>query len=173
MSRNGDETMNIRSILFPTDFSYYNDAALEYASTLAAEAEAKLYIVHVHDACAVSSAMGEASYFCASTWQEEFELAGEQLARILPTRAGIWYEHNCLPGKADEEIIAFARDRKVDLIVMASHGRSGLTRLLMGSVAEAVMRKAPCPVLIVKQSVTEGHAPAIRADCGTSLGIFS
>jgi nucleotide-binding universal stress UspA family protein len=53
------------------------------------------------------------------------------------------------------EILDFAAENKIDLIVMASHGRSGISRLIMGSVAEGVMRKAMCPVLIVKQPVGE------------------
>jgi nucleotide-binding universal stress UspA family protein len=54
-------------------------------------------------------------------------------------------------GSPQKEILQFAGEEAVDLIVMGSHGRTGISRLLMGSVAEAVMRKAPCPVLIVKQ----------------------
>ena len=63
--------MNIKSILFPTDFSHYNDAALEYASTLAAEAKATLHIVYVHDVRELNAAAGEASYLFAVTWEKE------------------------------------------------------------------------------------------------------
>lgn len=143
--------MKIKSILFPTDFSHYNDAALSYASSLASECGATLQIVHVHDVRDISSAMGEASYVYASNWQEGLDEARARLGTISPTVANVACERHCLTGVPDEEIVAFAADKKVDLIVMASHGRGGITRLLMGSVAEAVMRKAPCPVLIVKQ----------------------
>ncbi len=143
--------MNIKTILFPTDFSHYNDAALEYASSLAVEADAKLHIVHVHDTRELGTAMGEASYLYAATWQKELEYARKRLHRIRPTTPGVIYEHHCLTGLPDTEIVDFAANHQVDLIVMASHGRTGLSRLLMGSVAEAVMRKAACPVLIVRQ----------------------
>ncbi|HVT26480.1 MAG TPA: universal stress protein [Lacipirellulaceae bacterium] len=165
--------MNIQSILFPTDFSRYNDAALEYASTLAAEAGATLHIVHVHDVRDLSSAMGEASYLYASTWQEELEAARERLNRISPTVPGVPCERHCLTGTPDEEIVNMAAEKSIDLIVMASHGRTGLSRLVMGSVAEGVMRKAPCPVLIVKQphekDVEELPAGTLQTESGSSL----
>ena len=67
---------------------------------------------------------------------------------------GVKYQHFYLRGTATGEIVGFAEKYGVDLIVMASHGRTGLRRLLMGSTAENVMRQAPCPVLIVKQPST-------------------
>ena len=63
--------MNIKSILFPTDFSQHTDAALRYASALASEAGATLHIVYVHDVRQFNAAMGESSYLCAVAWDEE------------------------------------------------------------------------------------------------------
>lgn len=143
--------MNIKNILFPTDFSEYNDAALEYATRLAAESGATLHLVHVHDTRDLSTAMGEASYLYASKWDDERRRAEDRLKRITPKDPAVAYEHHALLGLPDAEIVGFAADHKVDLIVMASHGRSGLSRLVMGSIAEGVMRKATCPVLVVKQ----------------------
>jgi nucleotide-binding universal stress UspA family protein len=149
--------MNIRSILFPTDFSYYNDAALNYASSLAANSDATLHIVHVKDSRELNPGMGEATYLYAATWEQEYEEAKKQLRHVRPTSPGVQFEQHDLIGIPAEEIVSFAAKNKIDLIVMASHGRTGLSRLLMGSVAEAVMRRAHCPVLIVKQ-------PAISAN---------
>jgi universal stress protein A len=143
--------MNIKSILFPTDFSRYNDAALQYASSLAAEANATLHIVHVHDVHELNTATGEASYVYAAAWQEQRRVAERRLSKVLPTVPAVAYEHHSLVGDPVTDILAVAADTKVDLIVMASHGRTGLSRLLMGSIAEGVMRQSPCPVLIVKQ----------------------
>ena len=143
--------MNIQRILFPTDFSQYNEAALKLASSLAAESNAVLYIVHVHDVRDLNAAMGEASYLCASAWDEERQEAEKRLRQIVPSVAGVAYENECLTGSPVPQIIEFAEGHNIDLIVMASHGRTGLPRLLMGSIAEGVMRKAKCPVLIVKQ----------------------
>ncbi len=167
--------MNIQSILFPTDFSHYNDSALEYASTLAAEAGATLHIVHVHDVRDLSAAMGEASYLYASTWQEELEAARQRLESITPSVPGVRCERHCLTGTPDEEIVNLAAEKNIDLIVMASHGRTGLSRLLMGSVAEGVMRKASCPVLIVKQpdSNEKEDGTCSAGTPGTTLGLPS
>lgn len=144
--------MNVSRILFPTDFSHYNDAALVYASTLAAEAGAKLYIVHVDERYDVTAAMGEAGYLYPLTEEPEKRCEiRDQLSKIVPTIPGVTFEHHYLQGAPLSEIVKFAKREKIDLIVMASHGRTGLSRLVMGSIAEGVMRRAPCPVLIVKQ----------------------
>jgi nucleotide-binding universal stress UspA family protein len=147
--------MKLDSILFPTDFSHYNDAALEYASTLAAEANAKLYIVHVHDTRDLNTPIGDTGFVYEVAWREEGMVARDRLDKVVPTDASVKFEHHYLTGRPVDEILAFAADNQIDLIVMASHGRSGISRLLMGSLAEGVMRKAPCPVLIVKQPVGE------------------
>ena len=143
--------MKLNSILFPTDFSHYNDAALEYASTLAAEANAKLHIVHVHDVNDMNAALGEAGFIYDEAWKKDDTVSRERLRRVVPTVAGVKYERHYLTGVPSSAIVDFAADNHIDLIVMASHGRSGISRLLMGSMAEGVMRKSLCPVLVVKQ----------------------
>jgi nucleotide-binding universal stress UspA family protein len=144
------ESMNIHKILFPTDFSHYNDAALKLASTLAAEADATLYIAHVDELRDLAAAMGEAGYLMTATIGERTEVK-EQLKRVRPTVPAVKYEHLYRKGSPVVEILCLAEEENIDLIVMASHGRTGLTRILMGSIAEGVMRKARCPVLVVKQ----------------------
>jgi len=66
-------------------------------------------------------------------------------------RVDTYFEHHLLSGDPGSELVHFAERENIDLIVMGTHGRTGLTRLLMGSVAEAVVRRAPCPVLTLKQ----------------------
>jgi nucleotide-binding universal stress UspA family protein len=143
--------MNIKTILFPTDFSTHNGAALEYASRLAAESGARLHIVYVHDARDLGAVVGEASFVYAEKWDDARRQAEMRLKQVVPTVPSVQYEQQSLLGMPDAEIVAYAKDHGVDLIVMASHGRTGLSRLVMGSVAEGVMRKAHCPVLVVKQ----------------------
>ena len=143
--------MKIKSILFPTDFSECNKAALEYASWFAVQSGATLHLVYVHDPREVGAVIGEGSYLFAEKWEEERARAQTQLKQVTAADSTIPCEHHFLLGIPDAEIVAYAIDHHIDLIVMASHGRSGLSRLLMGSVAESVMRKAPCPVLVVKQ----------------------
>ena len=148
--------MNVKRILFPTDFSHCSDAALKHASTLAAEADALLYIVHVDERPDVSAAIGEAGFVYPTTWdaQDRREVR-DRLSKVVPSVASANYEHHFLSGSPLREILRFAEREHVDLIVMGSHGRTGLSRLLMGSIAEGVMRKAQCPVLIVKQLASE------------------
>jgi nucleotide-binding universal stress UspA family protein len=149
--------MKIKKILFPTDFSHYNDAALKYASTLAAEAGAVLHIVHVDEMHDLNASMGEAGYMIAATMGPEGRPeVRKRLENILPKNNGVDYKHVYLTGEPISEILDYAKQEEVDLIVMASHGRTGLLRLLMGSIAEGVMREAPCPVLIVRQPLNEG-----------------
>jgi nucleotide-binding universal stress UspA family protein len=150
--------MYVRSILFPTDFSSCNEAALKLASTLASESKALMYIVYVHDVQHLSASMGEAAYLYESQWKEELTTAETQLNRVRPTIRGVECRHVLLSGSPVPEVLRFATENNVDLIVMASHGRTGLPRLILGSVAEGVMRKAKCPVLVVKQPMGEQQA---------------
>lgn len=149
--------MNLKRILFPTDFSHANDAALKYASTLAAEAKALLLIVHVDEPIEVGITMAEPGFLYPAACEAESERsARDQLSHVVPT-TDAQFEHRFLRGAPATEILRFAGRERVDLIVMGSHGRTGLSRLLMGSIAEEVMRRAPCPVLVVKQPVDDGE----------------
>lgn len=147
--------MKFKNILFPTDFSTDNMAALQLASTLASESGARLHFVNVQDTRDLSATVGEGGYVYAEKWEETRHLAEQELKKLAPTVSSVQFEHQSLVGLPDAEIVGYAKDHSIDLIVMASHGRSGISRLLMGSVAEGVMRKAPCPVLIVKQPHAE------------------
>ncbi len=143
--------MNIKRILLPVDFSHSSDAALSFASSLAADSKAQLTLLHVgENSPAYLAGYGGFSYtpeFHEKVVKENLTL----LERIKPTIAGIEYKHEYLDGEPAEEILSFADRENVDLIVIGSHGRTGLSRLLLGSVAEAVVRGAKCPVLTVKQ----------------------
>jgi nucleotide-binding universal stress UspA family protein len=144
--------MNTRRILCPTDFSHFTDAALSYASSLAAESGATLFIAHVDEYREANAALGEAAFAYAAPWgvADRSEVR-RQLEQVQPTLSHVAFERRYLEGDPVREIVAFAQREQVDLIVMGSHGRTGLSRLLMGSVAEGVARRAACPVLIVKQ----------------------
>ena len=144
--------MNVNKLLFPTDFSSHTDAAFHYAQSLASESRAELYIVHVDDLSDLNPESAETNYLYSSALGgNDRRAVRERLRSIKPTIDGVIYKHRYLRGLAAEEILQFAAQEKIDLIIMASHGRTGFARLLMGSVAEGVMRKASCPVLVVKQ----------------------
>jgi universal stress protein A len=159
--------MNIKQILFPTDFSESSDEALKYASNLASDTGARLWIVHVDellDAAVPPVPPFEGGYFVEAAWDAQRHEVKDKLAKVVPTVPDVKFEQRYLMGSPQNEILQFAVDQGVDLIVMGSHGRKGISRLLMGSVAEAVMRQASCPVLIAKQPTKELSSDATAGD---------
>ncbi len=140
--------MDIKKILFPTDFSHTGDAALAMATSLARDSGAKLLIVHVEES---STAYGGGEMYYG-TLEPSLEEVKKMLREVVPAAdSEVPYEHRLITGDPAPAIARFAQAEGVDLIVMGTHGRNGVVRLLMGSVAEAVVRRAPCPVLTYKQ----------------------
>ena len=139
--------MNIQKILFPTDFSHCGDAALRFATALARDSGAKLLIVHVEEP-PVAYGGGEMYYGMPEPATEDLK---KMLERVKPADDAIEYEHHMVTGDPSTAVARLAESEGADLIVMGTHGRTGFTRLLMGSVAEAVVRRAPCPVLTYKE----------------------
>jgi nucleotide-binding universal stress UspA family protein len=140
--------MNARKILFPTDFSELSHAGLEYATSLALDTGGKLLIVHVEEPAAAYGGGGDVFYVVP---EPDDAMSIERLEAVVPADASVPCEHRLLTGDPATEIVRVAREENVDLIVMGTHGRTGLMRLLMGSVAEAVVRRSPCPVFTLKQ----------------------
>ena len=146
--------MQIRSILFPTDFSECGNYALSYAAALARTFGASIICVHVIEPMVPTvgySGMSEPLPIADISDQLE-DSAERELPKIAECEecAGLEIEELIVHGEAASEIVRVAKDRKVDLIVVSSHGRTGLGRILFGSTAEAVVRHASCPVLVVK-----------------------
>jgi universal stress protein A len=140
--------MVIKKILCPIDFSDYNKSANAYASMLAKSMGAEMVYLHV---CLPDVPFG--SYAYVDPEQEE-KLDLKQLKTIQPTVEGVKVSHVVEYGLPTDRIVEYANANDIDLIVMGTHGRTGLGRLLMGSVAEAVVRKAECPVLALKSTVS-------------------
>lgn len=138
--------MNGQKILYPTDFSSPGRTALEMASCLAHDRGAKLLIVHVEEPPTAYGG-GELYYGVQEPNVEELQ---RMLSEVVPTHPSVPYEHRLVMGSPAIAIVELAEKEGVSMIVMPTHGRSGLMRLLMGSVAEEVVRKAKCPVLTVK-----------------------
>ena len=139
--------MQAQKILFPTDFSHSGDAALDMASSLARDLNAKLIIVHVEELHSAYGG-GDLYYGVPDPGREDLK---RMLHDVVPTNSQVPYEHHLTTGDAAAAIVRFAESENIDLIVMGTHGRSGVSRLLMGSVAEAVVRRASCPVLTYRQ----------------------
>jgi nucleotide-binding universal stress UspA family protein len=138
----------IRKILFPTDFSEHSRAAFEVACALARDYRAELLVVHVHRPPQVFAPDGIA----LAVPEEPLDLRA-RLAQVRPADSQVKVEYHLAEGDPATEILSIAQSRGSDLIVMGTHGSTGLSRLLMGSVAESVLRKAPCPVLTVRNPV--------------------
>ncbi len=139
--------MNATKIMCPIDFSDYSDVALGYASQLASESGATLFLIHVDDTQVPYDA-GFAGYVPPP---HEAERMSEILRAKRPTVDGVPCEHHLLVGHPADAIVEFSKAHGIDLIVMGTHGRTGVSRFLMGSIAEAVVRQSECPVLTVKQ----------------------
>jgi nucleotide-binding universal stress UspA family protein len=148
--------MQIRSILLPTDFSDCGNYALSYAASLARTFGASIICVHVIEPMVPTvgySGMTEPLPIADITDQLEYS-AERELPKLAQREecAGLEVEEMIVHGEAASEIVRVAKERNVDLIVVSSHGRTGLGRILFGSTAEAVVRHASCPVLVVKPS---------------------
>jgi nucleotide-binding universal stress UspA family protein len=144
----------IRSILHPTDFSESSATAFEFACSLARDYKADLIVVHIKQALVALDQMGVVPVpEPPETWTK----LEEQLRAMRPTDFDRKFECLLRDGEPVSEILDLVSQKKFDLVVLGTHGRTGLGRLLMGSVAEQIVRRAPCPVLTVK-------APSVKAD---------
>jgi universal stress protein A len=149
--------MTIHNILVATDFSDTSTAALTHARELARAFNGTLHVLHV-TGNVVAEAIGIEGY--TTDWaalQEEVDAAARKQLEGLVTED----DRRALSAKAivimsnspAQAIVSYANDAHIDLIVVGTHGRGGMAHLLMGSVAERVVRTAPCPVLTVRQIV--------------------
>ena len=149
----------IARIMVPTDFSPASDGALEYARDLARHFGASIDLVHVFDDPFTSGAfVGDGTVMLPVDLRETLEnSAREQLTARHESHAGSLSGSSMvlLLGPPAKCIVERAKEDKADLIVMGTHGRSGLGHLLIGSVAERVVRTAGCPVLTTRQSAVE------------------
>jgi nucleotide-binding universal stress UspA family protein len=143
--------MKIKHILCPTDFSRDSEHTLAVATSLAKGHEAELHIVHVYQE-PFAYVDGDLAGVVPPA---DLEPAREQLAEVVPPDDGVRYRRAFIIGNPTFEIVEYAERNNIDLVVMGTHGWTGLSRLLMGSVAESVVRRAPCPVLTIKQPVRE------------------
>jgi nucleotide-binding universal stress UspA family protein len=148
--------MKANKILFPTDFSHTGDAALELATALARDSGATLLIVHTEEP-PMAYGGGELYYGLPNPASGDLE---KMLDDIKPRDPDVPCEHRMITGDPASAIVHLADEEDVDLIVMGTHGRTGLSRLLMGSVSEAVVRRANCPVLTVKHP--EEHVERLK-----------
>lgn len=138
--------MNVKNILCPIDFSLNASSVIELASTLARQNDAELHLVHVYEA---PHSHSEGS-FGGYVPQAGLEAEKAKLEAIVPNLNPIQFRREFLQGAAADALLHYADQNAIDLIVVGTHGRTGVRRLLMGSVSETLLRKAVCPVITVK-----------------------
>jgi nucleotide-binding universal stress UspA family protein len=138
----------LRNILVPVDWSEPSKHAFQLAESLARGEGAQLVVLYVVPSPAVMYGPPPESYL---------EHMREELCRLKPSDPKTPVHHLLAEGEPATTILRAARENRCQLIVMGTHGRTGLSRLLMGSVAEEVVRKAPCPVLTLKAAPAEAR----------------
>jgi nucleotide-binding universal stress UspA family protein len=136
----------IKKILVPVDYSEQSRAALDVACSMARDQQATVIIAHVVEP--IQPLAPAAAY--ADVPVPNMDTQREQLEQVIPSDPAVGFEHQLREGNPSAGIVDLAEKENVDLIVMGTHGRRGLKRVLMGSVAEEVVRRAPCPVLTLK-----------------------
>jgi nucleotide-binding universal stress UspA family protein len=156
----------VHTILFPTDFSEPSLAAFPVACSLARDLGARLVILYV-----LPPPLGHDELEARRDPDSYYEGIWKLLRGLQPPNQDIAVEHRLEEGKADTVILQVAEDLPAGLIVLGTHGRTGLAHLLMGSVAEQVVRKAACPVLTVRTPLAakaaakaKGNAVAMAAE---------
>lgn len=135
----------IKTVLHATDFSQASTYAWEFACALAHDYRARLILLHVTEIPQMTRGNLEADRL-----EESHAAAQAQLEQLGVPHQDVAVERRLARGDAADQILTVARQVHADLLVVGSHGRTGLNRLLMGSVAEAVVRESPCPVITVK-----------------------
>ena len=153
-----------RTILHPTDFSPGSAAAFDYACDLARDYDALLVVLHAFGPIVPVGADG---VIVAPDLDELRAIARKQLDGICPANPTVRVERAVREGPSTQVILEAAAEFRADLIVMGTHGRTGFRRLVLGSVTEEVLRKAPCPVLTVKAPAPAAR-PAAEADAKTA-----
>jgi nucleotide-binding universal stress UspA family protein len=144
-----------KNILVPTDFSKYADAALKKAVDIATQYDTKIYLLHVIDEqikqCAVDYCL---SYEVVKQLEKESVKASrdklQKEAEAIIKEKKIKVIFDVKNGVPSEVILSEQKAKKIDLIVIASHGKTGILKQLMGSVADKVVKGSKCPVIVIK-----------------------
>lgn len=145
--------ITLRRILVPVDFSQHSEQALKYAAALAEKFGAELFLIHVFQDLTVyqTEVVSGAPPIMPPVEQLTASIRGDMARLVQEKNLQRFATHTeIVEGAPVEEIVDYAKEKDIDLIVLGTHGRGWLAHVIMGSVAEKVVRKAPCPVLTVR-----------------------
>jgi nucleotide-binding universal stress UspA family protein len=154
--------LTLKTVLVPTDFSEASEAALRYGKAMAEAFGASLHVVHVMEDLLAHAWAAEVYVSSMPQLRDEIEKESRQrLGALLADteQRALRAETALLAGNPFLEIIRYAKAHHIDLIVMGTHGRGPIAHMLLGSVAEKVVRKSPCPVLTVREAQHEFVMP--------------
>jgi nucleotide-binding universal stress UspA family protein len=155
--------VELKQILYPSDFSERSLGALPYALELCRRFNARLHVLHVvDDAYQYWMAGGEGTVPVVVSEEELLGSARQQMTKFIDQHLAAEKQQivtKLAVGKPFVEIIRYARDQSIDMIVIASHGHGALTSMLMGSVTEKVVRKSSCPVLTIRHGEQKFEMP--------------
>ena len=157
--------MLIRNVLIALDFSEISEAALAYARQLARQFNARLHLLHVMENEFLRPMAIDPHELEAAVWRRLTDHLTEDDRGALHALPVIRKSN-----RPADEIVQYAKSQDVDLIVLGTHGRSGMAHLLLGSVAEQVVRSAPCPVLTVRHA---RHDPRENRAAGSPVAAAS
>ncbi len=166
--------LTISRILVPVDFSAHSEFVLRYATALASRVDASLHLLHVVEDPIATGAWGGETVIPNLTElrQELLDDAERRLVsfREEAERAQVPVVTTARMGLTSHTIVEYAKTLNIDLIVMGTHGRTGVAHLFMGSVAERVLRHASCPVLTVRADVRGEEASEALAHAAVRTG---
>ena len=164
-------TQTINHILVPVDFSAHSERAVQYATTVANRFGARLQLLHVVEDPFVTGAWSSEVYVpnMPELLGTLTNAAQQRIAELKERLAahGFVVETDVVTGQPARTIVEHATSGGFDLIVMGTHGRTGLSHVFMGSIAERVVQKAPCPVL----TVHEGNRAAVKTTSGEAMAV--
>ena len=141
--------IDLKRILVATDFSDHSSKAVQYGAELAAKFDAELHLLHAVDPTPI--AYGEGAFYPPNSTTEIIAAAAQQLDELsLGSVANVRVTRKVIEGTPFVEIVRYAKESTADLLIIGTHGRGAVAHMLLGSVAEKVVRKAPCPVLVVR-----------------------
>lgn len=163
-------TLHIKRILVPLDFSANSDLALDYAYAMAQRFNAAIHLVHACEVPSMATGPMDAYAIAYTSWSQQLgDEAERQLVAAQKRLAGVPSSTEVLFGNPATCIITAANVERPDLIVMGTHGRGAIMHLLMGNVAERVVRTAPCPVLTVREPRAAEKVEKPEAATATTL----
>jgi nucleotide-binding universal stress UspA family protein len=152
--------ISLKKILYPTDFSEFSRCAMPYAMEFSRHFESQLHCLHVVEPTYLDSMLAAETH--EPTITDQIGSMQQRMQEFVDEYLKDDQEHvvsKVISGHPFEEIIGYARNQEIDLIILATHGHGALSSMLLGSITEKVVRKSPCPIMTVRHPEHEFVMP--------------